>query len=92
MALLAEVCQSTDRADRGVKLRRYAEVGVPVYWVIDIARRQVEVYQTPKGGGNQAHYADRTAYTDGQDVPVIIDGREVGRLAVADVLPAKPGA
>ena len=89
LALLAEVCHTTESADRGVKLRRYAEVGVPVYWVLDVIHRRVEVYQNPLGRKNQALYQERAIHSDGQDFPVILDGREVGRLTVSDLFPAE---
>src|SRR5262249_53858607 len=47
--LLVEVSESSLRIDRGVKLGIYAENGVPEYWVVNIAKRCVEVYTEPDG-------------------------------------------
>jgi Uma2 family endonuclease len=87
MALLVEVCHTTDRADRGQKLRGYAKAGVPVYWIIDVARRCIEVYHTPDSSVGQTRYREMTTYLPGQDLPVVLDGREVARFTVADLLP-----
>jgi len=44
--LIVEVVSpSTALRDRGVKRERYAELGVPLYWVVDADLRQIEVYR-----------------------------------------------
>ena len=50
--LLVEVSETSLRKDRGVKLRIYAEAGVPEYWIVDLTTMTVEVYTepTPKRG------------------------------------------
>jgi Uma2 family endonuclease len=86
-ALVVEVCDTTEHADRKVKPPRFAQVGIPVYWLVDINRRRIEVYTLPEGSGKEARYMETGIYGTGQTAPVVIDGREVGRVAVADVLP-----
>jgi Uma2 family endonuclease len=45
LLLVAEVLSpSTARADRFTKRRLYQEVGVPLYWVVDIEQQLVEVW------------------------------------------------
>ena len=61
----------------------YAYGGVPVYWIINLVESQIEVYSDPAPEG----YRSRQDFKPGQDVPVVIDGREIGRIAVADILP-----
>lgn len=47
-ALFIEVLSpSTARYDRFTKRRLYQEMGVPLYWVVDVAERRVEVW-TPE--------------------------------------------
>jgi Uma2 family endonuclease len=56
---------------------------VPVYWIVNRVDRQIEVYSGPSSAG----YSSRVDFRDGQNVPVVTEGVEVGRIAVADVLP-----
>jgi Uma2 family endonuclease len=49
--LLVEVAESALRYDRIVKLRLYAEVGVPEYWIVDCEAEAVEVYRDPAAPG-----------------------------------------
>jgi Uma2 family endonuclease len=86
-ALVVEVCDTTEYADRKLKPPRFAEAGIPVYWLVDINRRRIEVYALPEGSGKEAHYTKVDVFGAGQEAPVVLDGREVGRVAVADVLP-----
>ena len=83
IGLVVEVSDSTlydDRALVGI----YGRAGIPIYWIVNLVHRQVEVYSDPGREG----YGSRQTYTEGQSVPVIIDGRQLGQIAVADLLPA----
>jgi Uma2 family endonuclease len=88
--LVIEVSDSTLSEDRGRKKRIYAAAGFPTYWIINLPERQVEVYTSPRPAGPgrpEPDYADRRDYKPGESVPVVIAGREVGTVAVADLLP-----
>ncbi len=87
VALLAEVSDTTYAKDSGPKLRRYASYCIPVYWIVDLNRRIVEVRTGPFGKGKQAGHAHCDLYREGDQVPVEVDGQEVGRIAVSDLLP-----
>ena len=82
VALVVEVADSSLAEDRKMAAI-YGGAGVPVYWIVNLVDRQVEVYTDPGIGG----YATRTDFRPGQQVPVVIDGREVGQIAVDDILP-----
>jgi Uma2 family endonuclease len=86
VVLIAEVSERTYRKDRTKKLPRYADAGIPVYWIVSIKKRQVEVFWQPRGQGSAATYVQSAIYKEGQEVPVVIDGAEAGRIAVADIL------
>ena len=86
VALVVEVAESTLDRDQGQKLLAYAKGGIPVYWIVNLVDRQVEVYTNPGPEGYQSH----VDFKPGQDVPVIIEGVEVGRIIVADILPSQP--
>lgn len=45
--LLIEVSDSTLKQDRNVKLPLYATAGIPEVWIIDVSKRQLEVYRQP---------------------------------------------
>ncbi len=40
---------STRKVDRGIKSRRYAELGVEHYWIVDPERKAVECYHLAEG-------------------------------------------
>jgi Putative restriction endonuclease len=79
----SSVSESTLDRDQGEKLSAYALGGVPVYWIVNLVDGQVEVYSGPSAAG----YQFRHIFGPGHEVPVVIDGKEMGRIAVIDVLP-----
>jgi Uma2 family endonuclease len=87
VALIVEVADSTLERDRGVKRMVYARAGIPVYWIINVLERVLEVYYDPSGPGEDADYRQRQDYGLSDSVPVMIGGLEVGRVAVGDLLP-----
>jgi Uma2 family endonuclease len=75
--------------DRGDKLTAYAAGRIPIYWIINLLDRQVEVYTRPAKNA----YRSQKIFVSGQQVPVVIDGQELASIAVDDLLPpqaAKP--
>jgi Uma2 family endonuclease len=87
LALVVEVADSSLEHDRGTKKRLYARAAIPVYWIVNLVDRQVEVYTHPSGPADQPDYRSRQDYGPTDTVPVILDGKEVVRIAVADLLP-----
>ncbi len=82
--LIVEVADKSRLAfDRGEKLQSYAGARIPVYWIINLVDRQVEVYSNPGPDGYQSH----VDYKPRERVPVVIDGQQVGEIAVDDLLP-----
>jgi Uma2 family endonuclease len=86
-ALVAEVSEGTLKRDRGLKKRIYARARIPVYWIVNVQDRQVEVYTKPSGPSKRPDYAKRQDYGVSDEVPVIIGGQEVGHVRVRDLLP-----
>jgi Uma2 family endonuclease len=84
VALVVEISDTSLARDRDAKRRIYASAGVPVYWIVNLVDECVEVYWSPV---DQAGYGRREAYRKGDAVPVILEGQEVGRIAVAALLP-----
>ena len=87
VAILVEISDTSYARDSGVKLRRYAGFRIPVYWIVDLNRRLVEVRTLPHGKGKQAGYARCDVYQESDHVPVVLDGQDVGGIAVAAILP-----
>ena len=85
--LVVEVADSSLPQDRGPKRRLYARAGVPAYWIVVLPGRWLEVYTDPSGPTSNPSYNGVKRYADGERAPVVIDGREVGTVAVADLLP-----
>jgi Uma2 family endonuclease len=83
VALLVEVAESSLSQDRGEKLTAYGKSRIPVYWIVNLIDRQVEVYTNPGPGG----YQSRQDYPAGSVVPVVIDGQLRAPIAVDDILP-----
>jgi Uma2 family endonuclease len=83
VAMVIEVSDSTLAKDRGEKQANYARGGISVYWIVNLIDRQVEVYTGPNLDG----YSSCVMFKPGQSVPVMIDGVEVGQIAVAEILP-----
>jgi Uma2 family endonuclease len=86
-ALMVEVSESSLTRDRTIKARVFARASVPFYWIINIPDRQVEVYSDPSGPTDQAAYRHRQVYADNDAVPLVIDGKEIDRIPVRDLLP-----
>lgn len=86
VALIVEADSTLER-DRGVKRMVYARAGIPVYWIINVLERVLEVYYDPSGPGEDADYRQRRVYELSDSVPLMIDALEVGSVAVRDLLP-----
>jgi Uma2 family endonuclease len=86
LALVVEVSDATLKEDREL-VDVYGPAGIPVSWIVDLNGRRVEVYTLSKRRGGAARYGKPRVFTARQFVPVVIDGVEVGRIAVTDILP-----
>ena len=80
--LLVEVSRTNVSVNRQQGII-YGRAGIPVYWIVNLVDRHVEVYTAPGPTG----YAVRKDFPSGQQVPVVIDGRQSGQIAVDDILP-----
>jgi Uma2 family endonuclease len=83
VSLVVEVSDSSLGFDSGAKLLAYAANGVPIYWIVNIPNQRIEVYSALDGDA----YGEHRSYAAGEDVTVVLDGREVARIAVDDILP-----
>jgi Uma2 family endonuclease len=82
VALVVEISHTTLRADR-VLASTYCGGGIPVYWLVNIPERHLEVYTS-----------DATApviFAETDLVDLVITGQVVGQIRVTDLLP-RPNA
>lgn len=87
LALVTEVAEATLQRDRTTKARLYAEARIPIYWIINLLERQVEVHSDPSGPAEHPEYGQRHVYGPSEAIPVVIEGHEVGRIPVRELLP-----
>jgi Uma2 family endonuclease len=85
--LVVEVADSSLQRDQQEKRRIYARAGIPIYWIINLIGLRIEVYTDPTGPDALPDYRMRRDYGTDDEVPLVIEGREVARLAVRDLLP-----
>src|SRR5205085_8440638 len=85
--LLIEVADSSLLRDQRDKTRIYARASIPVYWIVNLVDRRIEVYSQPTGPIAVPAYQSFQNYQPGDDVPLVLDGQTVGTVVVADLLP-----
>ena len=61
--------------------------GIPVYWLINLPQRQLELCTEPSGSTPPLGYLRTTILRPGDEVPLIVEGREIARIAVSNLLP-----
>lgn len=87
VVLIVEVSDSSLRLDQTIMKARYAAAGILVYWIVNLPADRVEVYSEPTGPDGTPDYRRREEFGRGDSVPLVLDGREVARVAVSDILP-----
>ncbi len=88
IAIPIVVADSSLANDSALVERALRSRGILVYWIINLVHRQVEVHtdQSPAG------YRSRQVFVAEQSVPVGVEGRTIGQVAVADLLPERAAA
>jgi Uma2 family endonuclease len=82
VALVVEIADSSLTDDRKMA-RIYGNAGIAVYWIVNLVDRQIEVCSGPHADG----YTACDLFRPGDIVPVVVDGKIVGQIAVDDLLP-----
>jgi hypothetical protein len=82
IAMTVEVSRSTLSDDRKLAAV-YAAGQVPAYWIVNVPKRRLEVYESSVGG----QYPAPRILRETDSVDLVIGGQLVGRIAVADLLP-----
>lgn len=86
IGLVVEISNTSLQRDRTEKSLIYALAGIPIYWVVNVDDRKIEVFSNPSGPSETPAYTQRVEYALGESVPLALDGTEVGSIAVADVM------
>jgi Uma2 family endonuclease len=87
IGLLVEVAESSLTHDRTTKGRIYARAGIDNYWIINVVNRQVEVYTDADSLAAEPRFVHHKDDLPGDTIPLVLDGQEVTRIPVADLLP-----
>jgi Uma2 family endonuclease len=87
VALVVDVADASLHRDWTSKKRLYAQAGIPVYWIVDLVERRIEVYTDPSGATDEPDYREHRTFGKSEEVPLVIDRREVGRIAASVMLP-----
>lgn len=87
IGLVVEIADTSLLRDQLDKTRLYARANIPVYWIINLVDRRVEVYTQPSGPTAAPSYGAMQTFTPGTAVPLVLDGNTVAAVPVADLLP-----
>lgn len=87
VVLLVEVSDATLQQDQTWKKRIYAQAGFPVYWIVNLSDRQIEVYAQPSGPSANPTYHQLTTYRQTDEIPVALHDKVVAHLPVQNLLP-----
>jgi len=87
VALVVEIADATLIRDLGPKKAIYARAGFVLYWVLNLSEGRLEVFSDPTGPAEAPDYRRHESFGPADEVPVVIDGREVGRILVRELLP-----
>jgi len=84
VGLVVEVAESSLPDDRTTKKRMYARAGIVHYWIVNLIAGQVEAHSEPTDADG---FTRRDVFGRDAEVPIVLDGREVGRITVRNILP-----
>jgi len=87
IGIVIEVSDTTLQRDRTVKKRIYARAGISIYWIVNLVEGLVEVYSQPLVEVEQPDYSQRLDFGRSAVIPIIIEGIEIGAIAVNSLLP-----
>ncbi len=91
VALVVEVANTSFEFDHRTKKRVYARAGVSTYWIVNVPARCLHVFTDPTGPADAPDYRSVLVLKEGESVALFLDGVEVARIAVAELLPRAEG-
>ncbi|MCA9710755.1 MAG: hypothetical protein KDK70_33245 [Myxococcales bacterium] len=57
------------------------------YWIVNLVDRCVECHEQPLAAESVPHYGRVTSRSAGEQVELVLDGRSIASIPVADLLP-----
>ncbi|MBL8131821.1 MAG: Uma2 family endonuclease [Anaerolineae bacterium] len=87
VALIIEVSDATLSQDRALKMQIYAAAGIPTYWILNLVGRQLEVHTDPYSAADECGYRDRRIISEAESASFTLEGHEVARFPVSELLP-----
>lgn len=87
VGIAVEVSASSLQRDKSLKKGIYARAGIEQYWILNLKDSTIEVFGNVDGDLSESDYQEHQVYKAKQRVPVVLDGKKVGSILVADVLP-----
>jgi Uma2 family endonuclease len=87
--LVVEIADTSLRDDRHPKVSLYGGAGIPVYWIVNIVDRRVEVYTNPTGPDHFPTYRSRRDFGELESVELPFPGGPAVQIPVKDLLSTK---
>ncbi len=84
VALVVEISKSSLAEDRKLA-ETIGGAGIPVYWIVNLVARQLEVYSRPANGT----YTSSTIFKKNDLVDLVLDDQIVAQIRVSDLLPRR---
>jgi Uma2 family endonuclease len=86
VGLIVEVAVSSLAKDLGERAEKFARALVPNYWVADVRNRRIVAHAGPEIIDGLGRYSRIGEHGLTEDISLVLDGREVARLPVAELL------
>lgn len=87
VGLIVEAADSSLLRDQRDKARIYARASIPIYWIVNLIDRRVEVYAKPTGPAAVPSYSQFATYQTGDSIPLVLDGATVGLVPANEIMP-----
>lgn len=82
IGMVIEVADSSLHQDRNHKAPVYGQAKIPIYWIVNIPDRRVEIHSEPSGPDPNPGYHQSKNVGKGEAAPLVLDGKELGQILV----------
>lgn len=87
IGILIEVADASLVRDQRDKTRIYARASIPIYWIVNLVDRRIEIFSQPTGDVAIPSYQSFQTYQSGDAAPLLLDGQNAASIDVAEMLP-----